>query len=77
MNPRIQQLLKQATEDIMGVDVVNHAKFAELIINECVSRCEGVFNQPPEYIDSEIGNDGFYAVAAFKCMHAIQQLGVK
>lgn len=35
MNERIEQLLKQATEDSMGVKVVNQAKFAELLIGEC------------------------------------------
>lgn len=35
MHPRIEQLLKQATENIMGVDVVNQNQFAELLIREC------------------------------------------
>lgn len=38
MNERIQQILKQATEDILGVKVVNHNKFAELIIQQCASQ---------------------------------------
>ena len=35
MNERINELLKTATEDILGVPVVNHKKFAELIVLEC------------------------------------------
>lgn len=35
MNERIQQLLTQATDDILGVKVVNHNKFAELLVVEC------------------------------------------
>ena len=38
MNQRTQELLKQATEDILGVPVVNHKKFAELIVKECASQ---------------------------------------
>ena len=35
MNERTEELLKIATENILGVPVVNHKKFAELIVNEC------------------------------------------
>jgi hypothetical protein len=35
MNERINELLKTATEDILGVPVVNHKKFAELIVRKC------------------------------------------
>jgi preprotein translocase subunit SecB len=35
MNPRIQELAQQATEDILGVKIVNQQHFAELIIAEC------------------------------------------
>ena len=35
MNQQIQQLLQQATDDIMGVPVIDHAKFAQLIVLEC------------------------------------------
>ena len=34
----IQQLLQQATDDIMGVPVVDHTKFAELIVRECLDQ---------------------------------------
>ena len=36
MNQRTQELLKQATDNILGVPVVNHKKFAELIVRECM-----------------------------------------
>jgi len=53
MNPRIQELAQQATEDILGVKIVNQQHFAELIIAECcvalhpmlrdmISRTQGV-----------------------------------
>ena len=36
MNERIQELKQQATEDILGVKVLNAEKFAELIVLECM-----------------------------------------
>lgn len=36
MNERIQEFLKTATDNILGVPVVDQKKFAELIINECI-----------------------------------------
>jgi hypothetical protein len=36
----IQELLQQATEDILGVPVVDHKKFAELIVRECANQCD-------------------------------------
>ena len=35
MNERINELLKTATDNILGVPVVNQKKFAELIVKEC------------------------------------------
>lgn len=35
MNQQTQELLKQATDDIMGMPIVDHKKFAELIVREC------------------------------------------
>lgn len=32
---RIDQLIKQATHDCMGVDVLDRREFAQLIIQEC------------------------------------------
>jgi len=39
MNERIQQLLDQSTWNILGVNQVDHKKFAELIVEECVAQC--------------------------------------
>lgn len=36
MNNRIETLLKQSTDDILGVAVVDQEKFARAIIQECV-----------------------------------------
>ena len=35
MNERTQQLLKQSTDHILGVPIVDQKKFAELIVREC------------------------------------------
>jgi hypothetical protein len=37
MNERWKELAKQATNDIMGVDVLDKRKFAELIVKECMT----------------------------------------
>ena len=37
MNERIQELLKQATYDVLGVEQVDQQLFAELIVEECMS----------------------------------------
>ena len=36
MNQRIRELAEQATDDILGVKVLDQKKFAELIVRECV-----------------------------------------
>ena len=35
MNQRIQELIDQATDDILGVKVLDKHMFAELIVREC------------------------------------------
>jgi len=35
MNEKIIELLKTATDNVLGVPIVNHKKFAELIVQEC------------------------------------------
>jgi hypothetical protein len=42
MNPQIQTLLTKATEDIMGVPVVNQELFARLLLEECVTIIDGM-----------------------------------
>ena len=39
MNIEIQKLLNKATDDILGVPVVNQEMFARLIIEECAKIC--------------------------------------
>ena len=39
MNPQIQKILTKATEDIMGVPVVNQELFARLLVEECATIC--------------------------------------
>jgi hypothetical protein len=35
MNERLQELINQATDDILGVKVLDKRMFAELIVKEC------------------------------------------
>ena len=37
MNQRLQQLADQATEDILGVPILNQKLFAESIVRECLT----------------------------------------
>ena len=37
MNERINELAKQATEDILGVKILNKDRFAELIVREAMT----------------------------------------
>lgn len=75
MNERIEQILKQATEDIMGVNVVNQHKFAELIIRESarVSR---------RYADDGVYSD-HYDDCGLDCLpgdmeqHTLEHFGLK
>ena len=39
MNLQIQKILNKATDDILGVPVVNQEKFARLLIEECATIC--------------------------------------
>ena len=39
MNIQIQKILDKATEDILGVPVVNQELFARLLIEECATIC--------------------------------------
>jgi hypothetical protein len=43
MKTKIDELLKKATDDVMGVPVVDYKEFAKLIIDECadVAGCNG------------------------------------
>ena len=39
MNQEIKKLVEEATEDIMGVKIVNQELFARLLIEECANIC--------------------------------------
>ena len=39
MNPQIQAILNKATNDVLGVPVVNQELFARLLIEECATIC--------------------------------------
>jgi hypothetical protein len=39
MNEHIQKILNKATEDILGVPVVNQEMFSRLLIEECAKIC--------------------------------------
>ena len=40
MNHHLQALADQATDDILGVPILNKQRFAELILRECVAIAE-------------------------------------
>lgn len=42
MNQQIQNLLTKATDDILGVPVVNQELFARLLLEECVTIIDGM-----------------------------------
>ncbi len=37
---RIDELIRQATHDCMGVPVLDKRQFAELIVQECLTMCQ-------------------------------------
>lgn len=39
MNPQIAAILDRSTDTVLGVAVVNHEKFARLIVEECATLC--------------------------------------
>ena len=40
MNPQIKKLVDRATEEVLGVNIVNQEMFARLLIEECAKLCE-------------------------------------
>lgn len=63
MNRIIDELAKQATDEIMGVPILDHNRFAELIIQECIEWCNahatinGTAQQVAESITNHFGVD--------------------
>jgi hypothetical protein len=55
---RIDELIKQATHDCMGVPVLDKRMFAQLIVQECVGVCEEYYgtagDQAAQYIGQGI-----------------------
>lgn len=48
MNQRLEQLAQQATEDILGVKILNQQKFAELIVKDCIFIIDNYCETTPE-----------------------------
>jgi hypothetical protein len=42
MNQRTQELLQEATQEILGVNQTNWSKFAMLIVQECIEQAHSV-----------------------------------
>ena len=40
MNQQIQEIIIKATEDVLGVPVVNQELFARLLVTECAKICD-------------------------------------
>jgi len=60
MNERIRALAEQATDDILGVKVLDQKKFAELIVGECIKCCDEIDDINKTYrevrlVDPEFG----------------------
>ena len=53
MIQRIQELLQEATDNILGVSVVDQEKFAQLIVRECAT----YMNEFADNGDQRNGND--------------------
>jgi len=54
MNNKIKELLVEATENIMGVPIVNQEKFADLVIRETVWKVynhQTLYHQPDYKFD--------------------------
>lgn len=45
MNKRIDEIVRQATEDILGVKILDKKKFAELIVGECAATVENFYQE--------------------------------
>ena len=60
MNDRLQALADQATEDILGVPVLDQKRFAELIVRECADIANINSHQwqvPGEFVLKHFGID--------------------
>ena len=58
MNARLQQLADQATEDILGVPILNQERFARLIVEKCAAIAQaGMSPVVAEVIQEHFGVD--------------------
>lgn len=51
---RLEELKKQATEDILGVKIINANVLAELLIKECAMVCTKESMLPENHLVSDI-----------------------
>ena len=51
---RLEELKKQATEDILGVKILNADIFAELLVKECAVVCTKESMLPENHLVSDI-----------------------
>jgi len=71
MSTIIKELKEQATEDILGVPILNAELFAELIIQTCINVCDKVED---EYLNNEeLLNNEKYAVGAAVCCNTLHK----
>ena len=71
MNNVTEKLKAQATEDILGVPVLNAELFAKLIIQSCINVCDKVED---EYLNNEeLLNNEKYAIGAAVCCNALHK----
>lgn len=66
MNANINELIKQSTEDILGVPVLNPQTLSLLVIQECLKQCE-------QHFAGAVGTyAGAHNVAVKKCRDSIK-----
>jgi hypothetical protein len=71
MNDRILELARQVWPD-PNISHVNHMKFAELIVRECVRCCEQVISDPvPKSVDTWL-NGGSQCMAEIKAHFGVE-----
>jgi hypothetical protein len=79
MNERIRELLKQATKEVDPYDrvwvfsKVDQAKFAELIVQECVSVLQNVPNGYNDYRSQIEDTDRRYCISYIKKHFGVEE----
>lgn len=67
---RLQELVKQATHDVLGVKQLDSIILAELIVAECVDVCQ---NLASEYDKDCVDQDDYSGAVVKGCGRAIKQ----